>query len=298
MVSACFCAWVFVAARVSALVWPGARRCAPRGLPWVGVASATESRGEYTVSDLDEASRTLTSLRFGPSLARDPLEKLRFAMMLYARLHNSSWLEVPGDFVVPDDWPEPVRGLALGQAVGALRRLEAAALVGSKRARSKTSPESGMEVNRDLGAPRPSKTRWGRLLTESTGFDWDARPTGDGAFLALLSALRCFVDDFGDCVIPRGFRVPNRPPYPPELAGARPAPLLLQRSFNTRHRGAPSPPRCGFGPRGLLPLVLPDARRRPCGKAADAAGPRVETKILSQRPRTRMDLQTKRIQTS
>ena len=259
------------------------------------VAASFAGAGPGEAGALDAAS--LTDLRFGPSLAGDPLERLRFAMILYSRVHGSSWLDVPPGFVAPDDWPEPVRGLALGKAVAALVRLEAAARGGETR-RSATSPESGMEVNRDLGAPRPSKTRWGRLLTESTGFDWDARPTGDGAFLALLSALRCFVDDFGDCVIPRGFRVPNRPPYPPELAGARPAPLLLQRSFNTRHRGAPSPPRCGFGPRGLLPLVLPDARRRPCGKAADAAGPRVETKILSQRPRTRMDLQTKRIQTS
>ncbi|KAH8054523.1 hypothetical protein JL722_8875 [Aureococcus anophagefferens] len=28
-------------------------------------------------------------------------------MILYSRVHGSSWLDVPPGFVAPDDWPEP-----------------------------------------------------------------------------------------------------------------------------------------------------------------------------------------------
>ena len=78
----------------------------------VAVSAAGAGPGEPGA--LDAAS--LTDLRFGPSLAGDPLERLRFAMILYSRVHGSSWLDVPPGFVAPDDWPEPVRGLALGRA--------------------------------------------------------------------------------------------------------------------------------------------------------------------------------------
>ena len=107
------------------------------------VAASAAGAGAGEPGALDAAS--LTDLRFGPSLAGDPLERLRFAMILYSRVHGSSWLDVPPGFVAPDDWPEPVRGLALGKAVAALVRLEAAARGGETR-RSATSPDSGMET--------------------------------------------------------------------------------------------------------------------------------------------------------
>ena len=182
------------------------------------VAASAAGAGAGEPGALDAAS--LTDLRFGPSLAGDPLERLRFAMILYSRVHGSSWLDVPPGFVAPDDWPEPVRGLALGKAVAALVRLEAAARGGETR-RSATSPDSGMETARDLAPPRPSRTRWGRLLTESTGFDWGGALSRDGArrFGALVRALAAYKAEFGDVAVARGFRVPNADPWPPELAG-------------------------------------------------------------------------------
>ena len=178
------------------------------------VAASAAGAGAGEPGALDAAS--LTDLRFGPSLAGDPLERLRFAMILYSRVHGSSWLDVPPGFVAPDDWPEPVRGLALGKAVAALVRLEAAARGGETR-RSATSPDSGMETARDLAPPRPSRTRWGRLLTESTGFDWGGALSRDGArrFGALVRALAAYKAEFGDVAVSRGFRVPNADPRPP-----------------------------------------------------------------------------------
>ena len=70
---------------------------------------------------------------------------------------------------------------------------------------------------RDSHGPRPSRTRWGRLLTESTRFDWGGALNRDGArrFGALVRALAAYKAEFGDVAVARGFRVPNADPRPP-----------------------------------------------------------------------------------
>ena len=65
----------------------------------------------------------LTKMRFEE--ATDPLSRLRLAIVTHAQVYNST--DVDEDFVVPETWPQPLRGLELGAAVASLRRLEASA---------------------------------------------------------------------------------------------------------------------------------------------------------------------------
>ena len=55
-------------------------------------------RAKPHAEDLTELRKNATS---------DPLERLRLSLTLYESVHGG---EVPEDFVVPDTWPEPLRG--------------------------------------------------------------------------------------------------------------------------------------------------------------------------------------------
>ncbi len=103
----------------------------------------------------------LTKMRFEE--ATDPLSRLRLAIVTHAQVYNST--DVDEDFVVPETWPQPLRGLELGAAVASLRRLEASANLDRRKRRPLTHKYSGEELRRDASSPRPSKTGWGRKLT-------------------------------------------------------------------------------------------------------------------------------------
>ena len=63
--------------------------------------------------------------------------------------------------------------------------------------------------------PRPSKTRWGRLLADC-GFDWDVAVKdrdGERRYQKLVEALGAYVNEQGDALLPRSFRVPAREPH-------------------------------------------------------------------------------------
>ena len=149
--------------------------------------------------------------------ATDPLSRLRLAIVTHAQVYNST--DVDEDFVVPETWPQPLRGLELGAAVASLRRLEASANLDRRKRRPLTHKYSGEELRRDASSPRPSKTGWGRKLTE-IGFEWNPINRGDDKhFSRIVSALKAYEEEHADLLLPRSFRVPSRPPYPAALAG-------------------------------------------------------------------------------
>lgn len=157
----------------------------------------------------------LTKLRF-EAAATDPLARLRLAIITHAQVYNST--DVDEDFVVPETWPQPLRGLELGAAVASLRRLEASAAADRRRHKSRTHKYSGEELRRDASSPRPSRTGWGRKLTQA-GFDWAPRYVDGKHFAQIIKALKAYEDEHADLLLPRSFRVPAREPYPAALAG-------------------------------------------------------------------------------
>lgn len=160
-------------------------------------------------------SDELTQLRV-EAAATDPLARLRLAIITHAQVYNST--DVDEDFVVPETWPQPLRGLELGAAVASLRRLEASAAADRRRHKSRTHKYSGEELRRDASSPRPSRTGWGRKLTQA-GFDWAPRYVDGKHFAQIIKALKAYEDEHADLLLPRSFRVPAREPYPAALAG-------------------------------------------------------------------------------
>jgi len=136
---------------------------------------------------------------------------MHWALSEYASHHGGS-VEVNASFEVPNEasWPEALRGMQLGRAVAAARELESVARDAERRARKSFCERAHPSL------PRLSKTRWGRRLS-TIGFDWG---DADRRYRLLAAALRAYNAERGDAVLPRNFRVPNRPPYPRELAGS------------------------------------------------------------------------------
>ncbi|KAJ1459711.1 hypothetical protein M885DRAFT_459546 [Pelagophyceae sp. CCMP2097] len=183
-----------------------------------------QTQRQSFVSELSDAAE---------SHQRTPLETLRWAVAEYATRHNGS-ADVPDDFVVDEsgnsDWPESLRGLKLGKAAAALRAIEALAVSGWRPAARDDDGELPYDDEdaavfglprrpAETAAPRLSKTIFGRRLAEATGFEFGHADLAERRFHLLFAALKAYHTEHGDCVLPRNWRVPRRPPYPVSLGG-------------------------------------------------------------------------------